>query len=128
MNLFVHWINEHGEKELVTPPLSRGDILPGVTRDSLLTLCREWGEFKVAERDVKMSEIVAAVDDNRMIEIFGSGTAAVLSPVKEINYNGQALQIPLALGQAGELCQRLWDAVADIQYGKVDHPWSVKVE
>ncbi|RHY83883.1 hypothetical protein DYB35_005332 [Aphanomyces astaci] len=89
MNLFVYWINEQGEKELITAPLTRGDILPGVTRQSILELARGWGEFKVTETTITMPSIVKAEQEGRLLEVFGSGTAAVISPVKLINYNGK---------------------------------------
>jgi branched-chain amino acid aminotransferase len=89
MNLFIYWTNDKGQKELVTAPLNRGDILPGVTRDSILALTREWGEFNVSERTVSMREIKKAATDGRLIEIFGSGTAAIISPVQLINYHGE---------------------------------------
>lgn len=128
MNLFFCWEKPGGGKELVTAPLSRGDILPGVTRDSVLELARGWGEYEVNERNVTMSEVVSAIDEGRMIESFGSGTAAVLSPVGVIHYNGRDLEIPLACGQSGEMCNRLWDEITGIQYGKIDHPWSIKID
>jgi branched-chain amino acid aminotransferase len=90
MNLFLYWINEAGEKELVTPNLD-GTILPGVTRDSILTLAKEWNEFKVSERPVKMGEIAKAIQEKRVIEMFGSGTAAIVSPIKRIRYNDEDL-------------------------------------
>ena len=73
MNLFLFWTNEAGERELVTPPLD-GTILPGVTRDSILTLTKEWKEFKVSERPVSMKEAAKAIKEGRMIEMFGAGT------------------------------------------------------
>lgn len=66
MNLFVHWINENGEKELITAPLTRGDILPGVTRQSILELCREWGEFKVTEETVTLPRVRTALREGRV--------------------------------------------------------------
>ncbi|KAF1319704.1 Branched-chain amino acid aminotransferase, partial [Globisporangium splendens] len=130
MNLFIHWINEQGEKELITPPLTRGDILPGITRDSILTLAREWGEFKVTEGNVNMKQVQKAVHEDRVLEIFGSGTAAVVSPVSTINYLGEDLNIPLdgKDGKAGKLAERVWKELSDIQYGRVEHPWSVIVD
>lgn len=128
MNLFFVWKTKEGGTELVTAPLSRGDILPGVTRRSVLELAREWGDYEVSERNITMSEVVAAVDEGRIIEAFGSGTAAVLSPIKLIHYNGVDLNIPLECGQSGALCQRLWNEITGIQTGKIDHPWSVKID
>lgn len=129
MNLFLLWEKPDGGKpELVTAPLSRGDILPGVTRDSVLELAREWGDYEVNERNVTMAEVVDAVESGRIIEAFGCGTAAVLSPIEQVRYNGQDLNFPLAKGTSGELCQRLWDEITGIQYGKIEHPWSIKID
>ncbi|TMW61622.1 hypothetical protein Poli38472_010685 [Pythium oligandrum] len=130
MNLFVHWINEDGEEELATPPLSRGDILPGITRDSILALTREWKEFKVSERDLSMKQIQKAVHEGKVLEVFGSGTAAIVSPVSTISYMDEDLSIPLTGtdGKAGKLAERVWKKLTDIQYGRVEHPWSVIVE
>jgi branched-chain amino acid aminotransferase len=121
MNLFVHWVNEQGEKELITPTLDRGDILPGITRDSILGLAREWNEFKVTEGHIKMAEVQKAVEEGRIIEIFGSGTAAVVSPVSTIHYQGKDLKIPLdgTDGRAGKLAERVWKSLGDIQVSDV---------
>ncbi|OQS05329.1 branched-chain-amino-acid aminotransferase [Thraustotheca clavata] len=129
MNLFVYWINENGEKELVTAPLHRGDILPGVTRDSILQLTRGWGEFKVTEHTITMPSIVKAQKEGRLLEIFGSGTAAIISPVELINYNGVDINVPLDAedGKSGKLTKRIWKEMTDIQYGRVEHPWSVVI-
>lgn len=70
MNCFVYWKNEKGETELVTPELD-GSILPGVTRDSILSLARQWGEFKVSERKFTMTDLVKADKEGRIIEMFG---------------------------------------------------------
>lgn len=67
-----------------------------------------------------------------MIESFGSGTAAIVSPVKKIHYEGRDISIPLnpidPHSQAGLLTQRLAHTIMDIQYGKIVHPWSVIVK
>lgn len=80
MNFFAFWKNEQGETELVTPPLD-GTILPGVTRDSILTLCRELNEFKVSVRPFKIQELAKAAREKRLIECFCAGTAVIVSPV-----------------------------------------------
>lgn len=72
MNFFTLLTNEKGEKELVTPPLD-GTILPGITRDSMLTLARDWNEFKVTERPITMKEFAKAADEGRVHEAFGAG-------------------------------------------------------
>ena len=71
---------------MVTAPLD-GTILPGVTRDSMLAMLREEGEYKVTERIYTLKEVLKALDEGRLIEAFGSGTAAIVSPVKGIKYN-----------------------------------------
>ncbi|KAK9707682.1 branched-chain-amino-acid transaminase bat2 [Basidiobolus ranarum] len=130
MNCFIFLKNEKGEKELVTPPLN-GMILPGVTRDSILSLAREWNEFKVSERKITMSEIIKAEEDGNLLEMFGTGTACVVSPIKMIGYQGREIQVPLnpkdPNTQAGPLTQRFNDTLLGIQYGEIEHPWSVVV-
>eukprot|EP00343_Euplotes_focardii_P010647 CAMPEP_0205827056 /NCGR_PEP_ID=MMETSP0206-20130828/30664_1 /ASSEMBLY_ACC=CAM_ASM_000279 /TAXON_ID=36767 /ORGANISM="Euplotes focardii, Strain TN1" /LENGTH=76 /DNA_ID=CAMNT_0053127553 /DNA_START=20 /DNA_END=247 /DNA_ORIENTATION=- len=76
MNQFFLWEKADGSgKELVTAKLD-GTILPGVTRDSVLSLCRSWGEFEVSEREYYLPEVIAAIEEGRMCEAFGVGTAA----------------------------------------------------
>lgn len=130
MNQFFFWVNAQGEKELLTAPLD-GTILPGVTRDSILSLARKWGEFKVTERPYTITELVDAIKENRMIEAFGAGTAAVVSPVEGFQYNDEFYRIPLgpkAGAKAGPLTQKVWDTLTGIQYGKIPHEWSVLVD
>ncbi|KAI8148502.1 aminotransferase [Fennellomyces sp. T-0311] len=130
MNLFVLWKNEQDEVELATPPLD-GSILPGVTRDSILSLTRSWNEFKITERKMTMPQLRDAVQKNRVLEVFGAGTACIVSPVKIIEYLGEDLKIPLdpkdPSAQAGPVTTRINNAILDIQYGEVEHPWSVVV-
>jgi branched-chain amino acid aminotransferase len=80
MNLFVYWINEKGERELITPPLD-GTILPGVTRDSILTLSKQFNEFKINVRPFKIQEVMKAAKEKRLLEAFGAGTAAIVAPI-----------------------------------------------
>ena len=85
MNFFVFWKNEQGEDELITAPLD-GTILPGVTRDSILTLSKELNQFKVSVKPFKIQELIKACKENRVYEAFGSGTAAIVSPVQSFIY------------------------------------------
>lgn len=87
MNFFVYWINKQGEKELVTCHLD-GTILPGVMRDSVIELAKEWG-IKVSEKEFYIQEVIEAIKEKRMIEAFGTGTAAIVCPIKSIHYNGE---------------------------------------
>ncbi|KAI8904017.1 aminotransferase [Gorgonomyces haynaldii] len=130
MNFFIYWVNEKGETELATPPLD-GTILPGVTRDSIMSLAKEWG-IKVTERALPMSAIVKASEEKRIIEMFGAGTAAIVSPIKRIRYEDKDIHIPLdpkkPESQAGPLTQKFADTILGIQYGEIPHKWSVVVE
>ena len=117
MNLFVFWKNAHGKEELITAPLD-GTILPGVTRDSILTLARTWREFEVSERSYTMQEIVDASSEGRLIEAFGAGTAAIVSPIDAIAFHGKELAVPCGPdGKAGLLAKRLFHSLSDIQSG-----------
>lgn len=122
MNLFVYWTNEQGERELLTPPLD-GIILPGVTRQSLLDLARTWDEFKVAERNMGMKELLGALDQGRVLEVFGAGTACVVCPVGSLLYRGQTFQIP-TMQNGPDLAKRFHKELTDIQYGRTPSDWA----
>ncbi|XP_041033729.1 branched-chain-amino-acid aminotransferase, cytosolic-like isoform X1 [Carcharodon carcharias] len=122
MNIFVYWKNEQGEVELLTPPLD-GTILPGVTRQSLLDLAQQWGEFKVSERGMAMSELIKGLQENRVKEVFGSGTACVICPVSRILYQGQNYHIP-TMENGPELAKRFLKELTDIQYGRTSSNWT----
>ncbi|GBC10406.1 hypothetical protein RclHR1_09600001 [Rhizophagus clarus] len=128
MNCFVLLKNEQNEIELVTPPLN-GTILAGVTRDSILSLARSWNEFKVSERKITMPEVVKAQEEGRLLEMFGAGTACIVSPIKEIHYHGRDLSIPLdpknPSSNTGPVTKRFADVIVGIQYGEIPHKWSV---
>ncbi|XP_033017564.1 branched-chain-amino-acid aminotransferase, cytosolic isoform X2 [Lacerta agilis] len=125
MNLFLYWRNEDGEEELATPPLD-GIILPGVTRQSILDLASKWGEFKVSERYVTMSDLIAALKENRVKEMFGAGTACVVCPISTILYLGENLHIP-TMENGPQLATRFLNQLSDIQYGREDSEWAVIV-
>jgi branched-chain amino acid aminotransferase len=111
--------------EIITPPLS-GTILPGVTRDSALTLTREWG-LRVSERPITIDEVREAAHRGTLREVWGTGTAAVISPVGELTHRGE--RIVINGGKIGELTQRLYDAIVGIQYGTAPDTrgWTVQV-
>jgi len=126
MNFFMSWINEDGDLELITPPLDSGLILPGVTRGSLLELAKNWNEFKVTEKDFDMKDLLKALHENRIKEIFGAGTACIVCPVKEIIYEGKAYHIP-TMDDGAPLTNRFLKTLTDIQYGVVESDWVVQV-
>jgi branched-chain amino acid aminotransferase len=122
MNIMVYWTNDKGEKELITPALD-GTILPGVTRDSILSLLREKGDFKVSEREFSIHELANACKEQRVFEAFGVGTAAVVCPIKEFVYQGKNYHIPIEEEKgAGPLTQEVLGMMTDLQYGRVNRP------
>ena len=129
MNFFIVFKDpETGKKELVTAPLD-GTILPGITRDSILTLARERlspEEWTISERYCSINEVAERAAKGEVLEAFGSGTAAVVSPVKQIGWHGKDIDIPLLPGEeSGPLTKEIARWIADIQYGRVKHGnWS----
>ncbi len=113
------------DDEIVTPELN-GSILPGITRKSVIELAAHWGQ-KVTERKISIDEIMDAHAAGSLKEAFGSGTAAVISPVGEIKYGEKVITIND--NQTGPIAQKLYDAITDIQYGKAEDPlgWVVPV-
>ena len=103
--------------EVATPPLN-GAILAGVTRDSALTLMRDWG-LRVSERPVSIDEVIAAAKAGTL-EMWGTGTAAVISPVGELGFKGERYVING--GQTGALTRKLYDTIVGIQYGTAPDP------
>ncbi|HLL54159.1 MAG TPA: aminotransferase class IV, partial [Myxococcaceae bacterium] len=102
--------------EVITPALE-GTILAGVTRDSVINVLRGWG-MKVTERRISMDEIIKASKDGQLREVFGTGTAAVISPVGELGWAGGSVSVGGG-GGVGELTRKLYDTVQGIQYGQL---------
>ena len=113
--------------EIHTPSLEDGSILPGVTRASCIELLRDWG-YTVVERKIAFDEIVQANAAGKLNEAFGTGTAAVISPIGELCDGGE--QIILNEGKIGPIAQRLYDELTAIQWGKVPDTrgWSVPID
>ena len=105
--------------ELVTPPLA-GTILPGITRDSVLALTRAWG-LKVSERALSIDEIVESAQAGKLQEAFGTGTAAVISPVGKLAYKG--VEHVINGGKSGPLALKLFDAISRLQRGEAEDPF-----
>jgi branched-chain amino acid aminotransferase len=110
---------------VVTPQLN-GSILPGITRDSCVELCKSWS-IPVEERKISVQELFAAAEDGSLEEVWGSGTAAVISPVGHLRWKDKVVQVKD--GGIGEISQRLYDTVTGIQLGKIAGPegWVVEV-
>ena len=111
--------------KIVTPMLN-GSILAGITRDSIMTLARDMG-IEVEERKVAIKEIFDDAANGTLEEAFGTGTAAVVSPVKSLCMDGQ--EITIGDGSIGALTQKLYDTLTGIQYGRLPdpHDWIIKL-
>ena len=113
--------------KIVTPMLS-GSILPGITRNSVITLCKDWG-YDVEERRISVDELIEAQKSGALEEVFGTGTAAVISPVGKLRYENDVMVI--GDGGIGPVSQKLYDTVTGIQSGAVKDPygnWHVCVD
>lgn len=111
--------------KVITPALV-GSILPGITRNSVIQLLKA-NDIPVEERRISIDEIAAAHKDGTLTEAFGSGTAAVISPVGMLGYNGTDLVINN--NEMGKISTFLYDTLTGIQYGRLADPfgWIVKV-
>lgn len=111
--------------KVLTPELN-GSILPGVTRESVIEICRSWG-LPVEERKIAIDEIFEAYKAGKLEEVWGSGTAAVISPVDTLKWGDHIMQINP--GEIGPLSQKLYDAITGIQLAKLPdpHQWVVEV-
>lgn len=141
MNVFVSYTkpNESNKIHLVTPPLTDGLILPGITRASILELARQWDDVIVEERYPTIKEVEQLLHENRLVEMFGAGTACIVCPISSIQMkDGAKINIPyfdITSSENNEstekenfiLTKRILGAITDIQYGKVAHPWSVEL-
>ncbi len=113
------------DDEIITPELN-GSILPGITRKSVIELATFWKE-KVSERKISIDELFQAHASGSLKEVFGAGTAAVISPVGQIKYGDQ--EITINDNQTGPVAKKYYKAISDIQYGQAEDPmgWIVKV-
>ena len=111
----------------IVTPMINGSILPGITRDSVLHICRDWG-LPVEERKISVDELIAAQADGSLEEVWGTGTAAVISPVGRLRYKDDVMTI--SDGGIGPLSQKLYDTITGIQHGTIEDPygWRVTVE
>jgi len=111
---------------IVTPELS-GSILPGITRDSVIAMSRSWG-LKVEERLISIDEVYEAHKSGELEEVFGTGTAAVISPVGQLRWKDHIMEI--SGGNIGPLSRKLYDNLTGIQLGKIKDTfnWTVEVK
>lgn len=111
----------------VVTPMLNGSILPGVTRATCIDLCKHWG-MEVEERRISVDELVEAARTGALEECWGSGTAAVISPVGALRFEDTVMEI--SGGGIGPVSQKLYDTVTGIQTGKVEDTfgWTVEVK
>lgn len=111
--------------KVITPALN-GSILPGITRDSMIQVLKS-KNIPIEERAIEFAEIVEAAKNGTLEEAFGTGTAAVISPVGELKWLDEI--IPVNNGEIGEVTQMLYDTLTGIQYGKIEDPfgWTIKL-
>lgn len=104
-----------------------GTVLPGVTRRSIIELCRDWG-YDVEEKHVAIKDIMKAAKKGKLEEVFGCGTAAVVSPVKELKWKDEVAEI--SGGKIGPLTQKIYDTLTGIQWGKVpdEKGWTLNID
>lgn len=121
MNIFIRF-----KDEIATPRLT-GSILPGVTRLSALQILRDW-KLNVTERDISLDEVFEAYDSGNLLEVFGTGTAAVISAVSRIKLDTKMINFDE--NEPGELSKKLYKEITDIQYGRIPdrYGWIKKVE
>ena len=112
--------------EIYTAPIE-GTVLPGVTRDSMIHLLRDWG-YKVNETRLSVDDLMKAGHDGTLEEVFGTGTAAVISPVGELRYKDDVVTVNNF--EIGELTQKLYDTLTGIQWGRIPdkYGWTVEVK
>lgn len=101
--------------EIITPSLDDESILPGVTRDSVIRLLRHWGH-RVVERKLSIDELIEAKEKHLLSEVFGTGTAAVISPIAQLFYRDTSYTI--SDGNTGLLTQKLYDSLTKMQVGE----------
>jgi branched-chain amino acid aminotransferase len=112
--------------EIVTPSL-QGSILSGITRMSTIEILKAWG-LKVSERRISIEEIAQASKEGRLKEAFGTGTAAVISPIGQLKWGDDIMEINN--GKIGAISQKLYDSLTGIQWGKIKDTmgWTVEVK
>ncbi|MBQ7348464.1 MAG: branched-chain amino acid aminotransferase [Clostridia bacterium] len=112
--------------EIVTPKLT-GSVLPGITRKSCLEILSNWG-YKVTERLISIDELLEAAENGALEEAWGTGTAAVVSPIGHLFYNGKDYIV--SENKIGQITQKLYDELTGIQWGKTEdvRNWCLKVK
>ena len=122
-----YWKHPFDTMKKVYTAATVGTVLPGVTRRSCIELLKDWG-YEVVEGKLAIADIMQAARDGKLEEVFGTGTAAVVSPVKELVWKGEHAYI--GDGKIGAVTQKLYDTMTGMQWGKIPDTkgWIVPVE
>lgn len=135
MNLFLAIEQDDGKLEVITPPLD-DKILPGITRDSVLSLLRSHADgtkpldglskdLMISERKICMSEVIEASRKSKLREVFGAGTAAIVCSVDRIGYEGKDISIPVGSQGLGDIAAVVQREILGRQTGVIPSDWSV---
>ncbi|MCQ2009846.1 MAG: branched-chain amino acid aminotransferase [Sporolactobacillus sp.] len=121
MNIFFKF-----DDEVWTPALN-GSILPGVTRASVIEMLQHWG-VTVKEKKISVNKLFKKAEKQKLKEVFGTGTAAVISPVGFLKWEDHVIKV--ANGKTGKLSQKLYDTLTGIQTGKIEDKlgWTQEVK
>ncbi|MFV0395351.1 MAG: branched-chain amino acid aminotransferase [Coprobacillaceae bacterium] len=113
------------DNKIITAPLD-GSVLPGVTRDSIIQLLKDW-DYEVEERELSIDDLMLAAKNGNLQEAFGTGTAAVISPIGQLCYKGE--EVIINNFKTGSLTQKLYDTLTGIQWGNIEDPhhWIKKI-
>ncbi|CAH1100397.1 unnamed protein product, partial [Psylliodes chrysocephalus] len=125
MNIFMIYKETNGETVMITPPLNEL-ILPGVNRDSIIRLGRQDKSIRVEERMFTMGEVSNLQNQGRLLEMFGAGTACIVTPVSSIEYLGNVIKIP-TMEQSDPIYKKFRDYLSAVQYGHIEHPWAMVI-
>nr|CAD2204379.1 unnamed protein product [Meloidogyne enterolobii] len=136
--IYVSKIAENMELELITPPTKDGLVLEGIVRESCLEIVKEWNEFNVSIRYPTINEIKEAINDERVLQFFGTGTACGVMPISKIIYKNnksgefETLIIPNydKLPEEINIMKKLYETIGAIQYGKSKYKeeWTLKID
>ncbi|CAK5039362.1 unnamed protein product [Meloidogyne enterolobii] len=138
MNCFLLIKDKNGELELITPPTEDGLVLEGIVRESCLEIAKEWNEFNISIRYPTMNEIKKAINEERVLQFFGTGTACGVMPISKIIYKNnisgefETLIIPSydKLPEEINIMKKLYETIGAIQYGKSKYKeeWTLKID
>lgn len=125
MNIFCHWIDSMGIEKISTPP-DNGLILPGIIRDSIIQIMRNFYEIPIIEEMLEIKDIISSIKQKRIKSIFGTGTAATIVPINRIEYQNETFFIK---NSDYSLMKSIHSKLQSIQLGKIEfHNWAYSIK